>query len=922
MTPTVEQLLESFPEPGGQFVLDSGVWPVEELLALLAHTEVALGNCVPDRDQLTVVGTVQTPAGPVDVTLRFTAAGGELKDEVVGLAVRVPIGKGVADLADLWGLELSGVPEVFLGQVLEITAFYNLPDTSAVFLAETGHLRAVFGRADADSSLSLQVGLKDVHAELPDLPFIGPLIPDGDQYGLRGVGVIVVDAEVIPAQAAALNSAVRNAVGDPSVWWPLLPSGGLDQDGVWLAACALITGADHVWAVRLGVPEVSWLPGFPELSINVGAFRLTWSGFGLGPLRGGGGRDGLGVFFDLSLNLGWLTLKLPDAGFDIDFSLGIDAPGFVAPVLPALSLDFLGRLLRFEIPSVDWPDPNLPGFPGLPGPGVLTGWWNSGGDGGGSGLWDLLGFLGISMPLSLPEVFNPRLPSLGLRFDWGTGDFGLIGETGWLRFVFGALPTLPQWGTAWGRVGMLGITGLRAWLEDLPFIGRLLTPALPDFLLDGISFSAIGSGLGVDAFDRLTAWIGTLPSLPRSGWWPSLSWDHSGGKRGERGFSLDLNWRLPGRPALDWGISWPSADLPDITWPPKGGTPDISWLDLSGLDLSLGPLRMNKIGLTWPGPGEIDWAPADPSWVLRLIFDVSFDLGGGFSFALPGLGFDFDLKTPSPGSIHARLPKVSFALPGPVTVELTVPVPTVPGPPWPLSLTAFWRSEDGVSAADVAEFLGLEVLGKAIPEFVMPRLYSLGLHLDFTSSFLVMTGAAGIGQWASGAWVFATQSANQNPASRRKLVALRAATELKASELPPNIGAAEVQYHFDMIVSGIHLVYAEQRWTLTEVAALNAFLAQLDPPGPVKLPMILPGNLPQGFEFWGDLRVGDLLEVVLVNPDRDLPAVLGGPVDPPRTCWGSPSARCVSAASGSAWGSAWCTWPSTRPWPSVRSRWT
>jgi hypothetical protein len=872
VTVSVEELLASFPEPGGDFVLSSQMWPVRELRALLGvEVEIVLSRCDPDPDHLTVAGTVDTPAGPVDVTLRFTAAGDGPQDEVVGLGARLPVGRDVADLAELWGLDLHEVPAVFLGEVSEISAFYELPDATAVFLAETGHLRVVFGRGDADSRLSVQVGLKDVNGSLPDLPFVGDLIPDGDRYRLRGAGVIVVRDPVTPTQAAALNSAVGNAVGDPSVWWPALPSGGLDQDGVWLAACCVVRDSEYVWAVRLGVPDVSWLPDFSEVPIDVGAFRLTWSRFGLRPLPGFGGLE---VIFDLSLDLGGLRLRLPDAGFVFDFSLEVGSPVFVVASLPALSLELLGHPLRFEIPSADW-DPSLPGFPGLPGPGVLTGWWDGLANLG--SLADLLGLFGVSVP-SLPGVFNPALPALGLRFDWGIGDIQLIGETGWLRFVCGALPDLSDLGAGWAKFGLIGIKGLRALLNDLPFIGSLV-PVLPDFLLDGISFSVIGVELPRASFDRLTGWLGTLPDLPAGGWWPSLSWEYSGGTFGMPGFSLDVNWKIRDRPALDWGISWPSMDLPDIAWPPvpePPELPDIPWLDL---DLELGPLHLHKIGLTWPGLEEIDWSPPDgPSWVLRVVFDVSFDLRGGFSFALPGLGFDFDLKTLSPASVHPRLPKISFTLADFGTVELTVPMPTAPRPEWPRSITASWSDPEGVSAADIAGFFGLDVLGEAIPDFLMPRLYSVGLFLDFSSFFLVITGAGGIGGWLNCAWLFATQAANENATNRRKLVGLRSVQELKASDLPPNIGAAEVRYHFDIVMSGVHLVYAEQHWPLRAVEDLNRVLAQLDPPALVTLPTILPMELPKGFQAWGDLRVGDLLEVVLIYPDRDLPAVRGGPV--------------------------------------------
>ncbi|QMU78378.1 hypothetical protein GXW83_24380 [Streptacidiphilus sp. PB12-B1b] len=856
---SVEQLLARFPEQDGQFVLTTEDWDVSELCTVLGLPagELVLAGCTPDSSRLTISGTVETPAGPVALELRFRASADGRS--VAGLAARIPMDVGVVDLGGRLGADLSGLPQAFLGELTELVVHYDFGTGSVVLLAQTGRLRLVLAPASAGRGLVALAGLTGAHGLLSDLPHIGEVLSAAGDAGVRGVEVLSVGtAGVGEAEARALNAAVADAAPEAGQWWPQLPDRALTP-GLWLGVAWALLEQQGVWVTQPGPPdEFSWAPSFPGLTLPLAFGELHWPKLGLswtstgGGGGGGGGDWALRVSFDLSLDLGWLRLDLPGAGFD--FCLPHLGEWGSVLRLPSLSLDIGGLPITFTVPDVPV---DLPGFPGLPGPGVLTGWF----DGAGVRLPDLLAWLDIGLP-SLPDVFYPTLPRLGLRFDLRRGDLELTAVSDWLRIVLGALASGPDW----GRIALLGISGLKALLPDLPFIGDLL-PDLPDFALEGISLAFLdGVRIPWPAVEGLNSWIG---SLDPGSWWPTWLSGSGGGSSGQGssdwalpGFSLDLDWKFP---QLDRGWS--------IPWPPTGTPPDLSWLEIPPVDLR--PLVLSGFALTWPTAGETDWPAPSADWVLRLEFDASLDLGGGFQIGLPHLGFDVDL---SDFTVHPRLPNLSFTLDFPplpaLTVDFSVPKPSLPPGQWPFALTASWSDEDGVSAADLASFLGLSGLAEGIPEVLLARLYSVDVHLDFTDWFLVVTGTTGVGAVQSAAWLFATHPAD-NP-NRRKLMAVRGAVELRGSDLPAS--SETVQREFDLVMSGIHASYADQHWNRDEILRLNAYLGTLDPPGSVPLPAFLPVDLPRGIQVWGELKAGELLEVTLVYPDRDdLPGVLGVP---------------------------------------------
>ncbi|MFJ8477462.1 DUF6603 domain-containing protein [Kitasatospora sp. NPDC094011] len=844
MARSVQELIDSFPPVGQDFTLSADHWELPELYALLgaAGKELVLRTTEVAAERLRVVGRAALLGGERTVELALDFAADAQRELVVGLTARVDgLALALTELAEAWEVSLGEAPAAFLGELAGLSAHYDLVGGAVAVTAETDRLRVAFASPSAGGPLTALVGLKDTDARLAALPYVGELIPDGESIGVRTVELAALGPGGLTAeQCRGVNAAVAAAVpGEPD--WPLLPDEAL-TGGLWVGASAVLPGDDtRVWLVRLDVPEVGWLPAFPSVPLG----RFTLSGFGLsssGGSGGGGGGTGLDVHFGLSLDLGWLTVTLPDAGFRFDLP---DAGDWsVLPRLPALSFTVPGLpALRFETTagSDGQPWPDLPGFPGFAAPGLPSGWC----DRPGLGVLDLVRLLGIDLP-TLPDWFNPALTGLGLRLDLSTGDFALTADTDRLRLVLGSLPAGPDWSLR-GTVALLGIKGLRAALPELPFIGDLLGN-IGDFLLNGLSLSAIGLGLDPGAGGRLNGWLGSLSGLSGS-WWPSLSLPSGGGSGGgggggwRPGLSLDIDWRIPGHGSVGWGIPWP----PPVT------PPDLSWLpDLPPLDL--GPLHLSGIALSWPALDDEQWT-GGTDWVLRLVLDATFDLGGGFTLGLPGLGFDLDLKS---FAVRPRFPGISLRLPGGVEMDFTVPTAA---PPWPVAVTAHWEDEEGVPATELARFLGIDVADDAIPEVLLPRLYAVGLHYDFSTYLLVVTAVTDRFGWA-----LATVPANTP--QRRNLLAIRAAVEAKASDLPVIVEPTSPDR--DITLAGIHLVYAEQPFTAGDISKLNVILTELNTHAGGRLPAILPGDLAQGVLVWAVLTLGTGAGITLTYPDREI----------------------------------------------------
>ncbi|MFI9362710.1 DUF6603 domain-containing protein [Kitasatospora sp. NPDC053057] len=854
MALSVADLLEAFPAVGEDFVLPLDAIELPELYQLFAAgKELVLRVTEVAEDQLKVIGEAALDGHPVALQLVFLADAAN--DLVTGLRAEFDAAMGLVDLAAAWGLELAQAPLAFLTEVAALTARYDLTVGRVVITAQTERLRLVFARPAQDAGLVGLVGVRDSQALLSELPYVGPEIPGGERIGVLGVELIVVGpGGLTAAQGALVNAAVAEAVGGES-WWPLLPERGLEA-GLWVGACYQLPAVDpQVWVVRLG-QGIGRVPDFPTVPLG----RFTLSGFGLcWPLVGDGG--GLGVYLDLSVQLGWLSLSLPDVGFDLSLP---DTGAFsVDPRLPSLSLRLGDAELTFTVPKTDLP--GVPGFPGLPKARLLTGWWDSG---DGMRLLDLLRPFGIEPP-SLPDLFNPPLPSLGLRFDLSEGDFELtgslklVGESISLRFVLAGLPSGPDW----GKVALLGVTGFERWLEDLPFIGGLLG-GLSDFAPNGISLAGLGTTLTELQLELLNGRIGSFPGGVDA-WWPTLSWDFSGGALGRPGWSLDMDWKLPGGSGVAWGIPWPPSAPPPL---------EPFWLDLP--DLSLGPIEVSRIGLSWPGPDEIDWTVGS-DWVLRLVLDAKITFGGGITLGLPGLGFDIDLKNLS---VHPRFPSLSLSLPGNVELTFAVPMPTSSEP---IELVARWQAgeeEEGIPATDLMLGLGAELAGAVIPEQLMPRLQSAGLYFNFQTYLLVLTSTTDYF-----GWMLATRPVNET--KRRFMLAVRGTVRAKASDLP--VISAPTSPDHDLTVADIHFAWAGDTgtqvkvWSLLEIQQLNEILAELDIDPVIGnrgvLP-VLPTALPNhefapGTMIWATLNLGENYRVDLVWPaDRELPPLRQGVV--------------------------------------------
>ncbi|WP_188307503.1 DUF6603 domain-containing protein [Streptomyces sp. CBMA123] len=833
---SVADLLDSFPAQGEDFVLRLDLFELPELYELLGTgKELVLKEAEVLRDQLTVAGQAVLLQGErmARLTLRFVADAANAF--VTGVTARVDAALELIELATAWAVDLAEAPLAFLGELRELAAHYELTVGSVAITAQTERLRLVFATPKAGSGLTAMIGIRGSDAYLSRLPYIGGEIPRGDEVGVRGVELVAVGPGGVDAdQGAALNTAVAAAVGgEPN--WPLMP----DQDlaaGLWVGASFALPDQDpRVCLTELKSPTSVHLR-FPQVSLghwHLSAFQMTWSRSG----------DGVIIYCDLGIDLGWLALTLPSVGFMFGLPPVGDLP--LTAQLPTLSLRLGGRELRFRVsPGPGLPD--WPGLPGLPGPGVLTGWWSGQPS---LALPDLAELFGLTLP-PLPEVFTPELPSLGLRFDVRSGEFALTGLSSWLRGVFAALPAGPDWSVAWGKVALLGLGDLTAKLGDLPFIGGLIGDLIPDldFGLNGITLASIGpGGLTPPQIGRLNDWLRSLPDTLGS-WWPKLPEG-----AGPAGAALALDWRLPGLPSLDWAIPWP----------PPAGVPGVSWKDLP--QLNLGPLGLPRIGLTWPGPGEPGGGGGSGSW-LRLVFDADFDLGG-ITIGLPGLGFDVDFTGPA---IRPRFPSVSLRLPG--GVDLVLAVPQVPGPPWPFALTAVWEDEEGVSAADLAAALGLDLSG--LPPMLVPQLFQAAVHYDFRTSVLLVTAVT-----RRLGWVLASEPVT-GTTTRRYAVAVRGRVSAKASDLPL-VGESITPDH-DVALTGIALAYASAPWPVDRVEAVNTVLGEIDTADPQRLPRLPDEALVRGALAWADLTAdGQTLPPLIVRlPDTvGLALPSGAPVD-------------------------------------------
>ncbi|WP_328742873.1 hypothetical protein OG436_28900 [Streptomyces caniferus] len=821
MPVSVEDLKRRFPQPGGEFVLRLDEFPFPELYQLVGNGELlALRTTEVRAEELTVLGTVAVLGGPeVVVTLRFAADAAN--QYVTGLTARHDAAEGetldVVAMADAWGLDLTGAPRAFVPGIRRVTAQYDsLALGRVVITAETEHVRIVFAGPRAGDGLVCLVGVKDSDVHLSDLPHIGAEIPGGDEVGVQGVELIAAPGEVTAEQATLINTAVAEAVDGGGTFWPLLPEDRALGAGLWVgAAYVLPGGGPRVWLVRL-VPEVSW-QDFPAIRLG----RFTVSKFGLGWSSGGGSGGGgrLGSLFDVDIDLGWLRIELPDLGFD--FALPDVGPVDIVRRLPALSLQLGGgRVLRFDIPRVEM---DLPGFPGLPQPRELTGWWR---DGSPLTLPDLAALLGLELP-ELPDIF-PTVPSLGLRLDLSSGAIAFSGASDWLRLVFAGLPLGSD---RWSKLGLIGFPRLQATLGDLPFLGEFFSDK-------GIDLSAFGLFGGPDwptapQLDLLNGWISDLVGAVE---WPRLPGNPLAG------LSLGLGWTFPSAPSrLDWSLPWPTGG--------GGGGGGTSWRDL------LPPLRFGDWSIPRVG---LDWLP---DWVLSLTFDPDFDLGDAH-IELTGLGFELDLGE---RRLRPILPDVVLTV-GDSRLVFKLPG-DVPGPPWPKRLTAVWQHASGVTAQDLAGALGLAL--PELPPMLTPKVYEVGLHLDLDDDLLLLAART-----ERCGWMLASQPVdNTAPKRRRYAMAVRAAVEARASQLPL-VGEC-ITLDNDIALTGVQFGYASAAWPQGQVERVNDELDEIA------------GIIGDGSGSGGDGGEGEAraLAVPAAVARPSLPRLLDEPLQPGVLIW-------------------------------------
>jgi hypothetical protein len=191
-------------------------------------------------------------------------------------------------------------------------------------------------------------------------------------------------------------------------------------------------------------------------------------------------------------------------------------------------------------------------------------------------------------------------------------------------------------------------------------------------------------------------------------------------------------------------------------------------------------------------------------------------------------------------------------------------------------IVAGWQAEEGLSAAEVAKSLGLD-LPPGVPEALVPTLVALTLAYDVRAKRLVLVAVT-----EHTSWLFASLSRGS---TTLRAVAFRARLDARVSQLPVVGDAVPVER--DLAVTGVRFTLASGVWTREQTAAVNG-LAE-------RVPEIAGGvRLPEE-----GLAAGVLVGVEWVVAGEPQPPLVLAPKDPPKV---SPSAGLVGlgAQAGAA----------------------
>ncbi|WP_336048072.1 DUF6603 domain-containing protein [Streptomyces sp. CA2R101] len=380
---------------------------------------------------------------------------------------------------------------------------------------------------------------------VPELGVVAELV---EEAPLAPLLELFLPASGLPAGDLSVHRLRFEAAGGQSG-----PAYGLDMgiDGTWQITDGIaLSGLELSVLVdgqrREGLLAANWLLGSGSLRISAERREASWRfagtayGITAADLFGVFGTDPPQILGDLELaslhatfdsplkNVGLSTTLAFPLG-DADCTLTLTASLTRQAGAAGFEKDFSG-VLRLTLPGTDESDAlalrdHLLGTT-QPGPRVLefavtydefasgatvTGSWSAR---PGVPLTDLASALGVQLP-GLPEVLQPELESLGIRYDTTTKRVILTAATEHTGWVFVTEP-----GTSPGaaRVNAAAVrVDLDARASGLPLVGEAI-PAGQDLVLDGLAFTSAPDGWTAQRAQTINAALDALDAgraLPR-----------------------------------------------------------------------------------------------------------------------------------------------------------------------------------------------------------------------------------------------------------------------------------------------------------------------------------------------------------------------------------------------------------------------
>ncbi|MEU8583782.1 YncE family protein [Streptomyces abikoensis] len=253
-------------------------------------------------------------------------------------------GVTLADLAALLGVQDAAAADVLarLGSVNKLVFGYSAARKAIVLAAggDQGSLVVVSDRPDVDKprAWAVRVGVA-LKAMLSDVPLLHGQIPDGQDAGLRGLGVLVASQDLTAERIGELNKALA-ASGDGTL--PMLPAEGLVEGLAFLVDLQLpgrsettslvvrggtggkspsspprLIREDGSPVVAAAAPAAGGLPlvAWADVQRSVGPLRLRRVGAGLAG-------ETVWVLFDASLGMAGLELGVEGLGVGISLKDG------------------------------------------------------------------------------------------------------------------------------------------------------------------------------------------------------------------------------------------------------------------------------------------------------------------------------------------------------------------------------------------------------------------------------------------------------------------------------------------------------------------------------------------------------------------------------------------------------------------------